>query len=144
VSVVVPHTGPLLHRDVLCRLSVAGLSIHAQLLVKKGHVLVKLAPRLREFVKLRPPLGVGGTVARSRLRFGAARCGGHADVTFPRGVVTSRGPCSPSRRRPRSGAGRAEVIDIGRHQVVRKAGLSTGYIAVYRSMNSPRPAACLR
>jgi hypothetical protein len=40
--------------------------------------------------------------------------------------VTSRGPCPPSHRRPRGGAGRAEAVDIGRHQVVREAGLSTG------------------
>jgi hypothetical protein len=72
-SVAVPLSGPLLHRDVLCRPSAAGLGIHAQLLVKKGQLLIELAPRLREFVESRPPLGVGGTVARSRLRFGAAR-----------------------------------------------------------------------
>jgi hypothetical protein len=34
--VSIPLTGLLLHRDVLCRSSVAGLGIHAQLLVKKG------------------------------------------------------------------------------------------------------------
>jgi hypothetical protein len=34
--VAVPLTGLLLHRDVLCRPSVTGLDIHAQLLVKKG------------------------------------------------------------------------------------------------------------
>jgi hypothetical protein len=31
-----------------------------------------------------------------------------------------------SRRRPRGSAGRAEVVDVGRHRVVREAGLSTG------------------
>jgi hypothetical protein len=65
--VSIPLTGLLLHRDVLCRLSVAGLGIHAQILVKKGQLLVDLAPCLREFVEPRPPLGVGGAVARSRL-----------------------------------------------------------------------------
>jgi hypothetical protein len=34
--VSIPLMGFLLHRDVLCRSSVAGLGIHAQLLVKKG------------------------------------------------------------------------------------------------------------
>jgi hypothetical protein len=64
--------GLLLHRDVLCRPSVAGLGTHAQLLVKKGQLLVELAPHLRELVEPRPPLGVGGAVARSWLRFRAA------------------------------------------------------------------------
>jgi hypothetical protein len=36
-----------------------GLGIHAQLLVKKGQLLVELAPGLREFVESRLPLGVG-------------------------------------------------------------------------------------
>jgi hypothetical protein len=36
-------------------------------LVKKGQLLVELVPFLREFVESRPPLGVGGAVARSRL-----------------------------------------------------------------------------
>jgi hypothetical protein len=35
-SVVVPLAGLLLHRNVLCRSSIAGLGIHTQLLVKKG------------------------------------------------------------------------------------------------------------
>jgi hypothetical protein len=38
--VVVPLTGLLLHRDILCRPPVAGLGIHAQILVKKGQLLV--------------------------------------------------------------------------------------------------------
>jgi hypothetical protein len=42
------------------------------------------------------------------------------------GVVASRGPCPPSRHRPRGSAGRAEAVDIGRHRVVREARLSTG------------------
>jgi hypothetical protein len=71
-SIVVPLTGLLLHRDVLCRQSVARLGIHAQLLVKKGQLLVVLAPCLRKFVEPRPLLGVGGGVAQSRLWFGAA------------------------------------------------------------------------
>jgi hypothetical protein len=29
---------------------------------------------------------------------GAARCSGHANIALPREVVTSRGPCPPSRR----------------------------------------------
>jgi hypothetical protein len=65
-------------------------------------------------------------VARSWLQFEAARCRGHADVAFPRGVMLSHGPCPPSCRRPRGGAGRAEVVDVGRHRVVREVGLSTG------------------
>jgi hypothetical protein len=65
-------------------------------------------------------------MVRSQLWFGAARCGGHADVAFPHGIVSSHGLCSPSRRRPKSGAGRVEVVDIGRHRVVWEAGLSTG------------------
>jgi hypothetical protein len=32
----IPLTGLLLHRDVLCRSSVAGLDIHPHFLVKKG------------------------------------------------------------------------------------------------------------
>jgi hypothetical protein len=65
-------------------------------------------------------------VARSRLRFEAARCGGHADVAFPCGVMSPRGSCPPSHCRPRGGAGSAEVVDVGRHRVVWEAGLSTG------------------
>jgi hypothetical protein len=71
--VTIPLAGLLLHRDVLCKSLVAGLGIHAQLLVKKGQLLVELAPCLREFVEPRPSQGVGGAVARSRLWFGAAR-----------------------------------------------------------------------
>jgi hypothetical protein len=48
--VVVPLPELLLDGDVLCRSSVVGLDIHAQLLVKKGQLLVELAPRLRELV----------------------------------------------------------------------------------------------
>jgi hypothetical protein len=48
--VAVPLPELLLHGDVLCRSSVVGLDIHAQLLVKKGQLLVELAPRLRELV----------------------------------------------------------------------------------------------
>jgi hypothetical protein len=70
--VAIPLTGLLLHEDVLCRSSVARLSIHPQFLVKKGQLLVELAPRLRELVEPHPPVGDGGAVARSRLRFGAA------------------------------------------------------------------------
>jgi hypothetical protein len=64
----------LLHGDVLCRSPVIGLGIHAQLLVKKGQLLIKLAPCLRELVETSLPLGVRGVVARSQLRFGATRC----------------------------------------------------------------------
>jgi hypothetical protein len=124
--VAIPLTVPLLHGDVLCRSSVVGLGIHAQLLVKKGQLLVELAPHLRELVEPRPSPGVGGAVARSRLRFGAARCRGPADIAFSRGVMLSRGLCPLSRHRPRGGAGCAEVVDVARHRVVREAGLSTG------------------
>jgi hypothetical protein len=48
--VVVPLPELLLDGDVLCRSSVVGLDIHAQLFVKKGQLLVELAPRLRELV----------------------------------------------------------------------------------------------
>jgi hypothetical protein len=34
--------------------------------------------------------------------------------------------CPLSRRRPRGSAGRVEAVDVGRHRVVREAGLSTG------------------
>jgi hypothetical protein len=43
-------------------------------LVKKGQLLIKLAPCLRELVESRQPLGVDIVVARSQLWFGAARC----------------------------------------------------------------------
>jgi hypothetical protein len=39
-----------------------------------------LPPRVRE---PHTPLVVGAAMARSQLRFGAARCGGHADVALP-------------------------------------------------------------
>jgi hypothetical protein len=81
--VAIPLMVLLLHGDVLFRMFVAGLGIHAQLLEKKGQLLVELAPCLCEFVEPRPPLGVGGTVARSRIRFGATRRRGHADIAFP-------------------------------------------------------------
>jgi hypothetical protein len=73
-SVVIPLMGLLLHEDVLRRPSVVGPDIHAQLLVKKGQLLIKLAPCLRELVESRQPLGVDIVVARSQLWFGAARC----------------------------------------------------------------------
>jgi hypothetical protein len=80
-------------------------------------------------------------VARSRFWFRAARRGGHTNVALPGGIVSSRGPCSPSRCRPRGGTGRAEVVDVGHHRVVREAGLSTG---VHRGVTlhelPPRPA----
>jgi hypothetical protein len=41
--------------------------------------------RLTEFHRQNPPLGVGAAMAQSWLRFGAARCRGHADVAVPRG-----------------------------------------------------------
>jgi hypothetical protein len=72
--VAIPLMGLLLQGNVLCRSSVAGLGIHAHLLVKKGQLLVELAPRLCELIETRPPLGVGGAMAQSRLWFGAARC----------------------------------------------------------------------
>jgi hypothetical protein len=56
------------------------------------------------------------------------------------GVMTSRGPCPPSRHTPRGYAGRAEAINIGRHRVDREARRPWGYIAVYRSMNSLQPS----
>jgi hypothetical protein len=139
-SVVVPLTGLLLYRNVLCRPSVAMLGIHAQPLVEKGQLLVELASRLREFVEPCPLLGVSGAVARSWLQFEATRCRGHADVAFLRGVMSSRGPCPLSRLRPMDDAGRTKVVDIGCHRVVREAGLFTGVIVVYRSMNSPQPS----
>jgi hypothetical protein len=54
--VAIPLTGLLLHGDVLCRLLVAALDIRPQFLVKKGQLLVELAPRLRELVGLAPRL----------------------------------------------------------------------------------------
>jgi hypothetical protein len=63
----ITFTGLLLHRDILCRSSVTRLGVHPQLLVKKGQLLVELAPRLRELVEPRPSLGIGGAVARSWL-----------------------------------------------------------------------------
>jgi hypothetical protein len=70
--VAIPLTRLLLHRDILCRLPVAGLGVHPQLLVKEGQLVVELALRLHELVESRPSLGVGVVVARSWLRFGAA------------------------------------------------------------------------
>jgi hypothetical protein len=61
-----------LHGNVLWRLSVAGLWVHAQFLVKKGQLLVELALGHRELIEPRPSLGVGGTEARRWLWFGAA------------------------------------------------------------------------
>jgi hypothetical protein len=58
----VPLAGLLLHRNVLCRLSIARLWVHPQLLVKKGQLLVELALGLRELVEPCPSLGVGGAV----------------------------------------------------------------------------------
>jgi hypothetical protein len=66
------------------------------------------------------------SATRSWLRFGPARCRGHTDVAFPRGVMLSCGPRPPSHRRPRGGIGRAEVVDVGRHWVIREARLSMG------------------
>jgi hypothetical protein len=74
MPVAIPLMELLLHAVVLCRSSVVGLDIHPQFLVKKGHLLVELGPHLRELVEPRPPLGVSGAVARSRLWFGAGRC----------------------------------------------------------------------
>jgi hypothetical protein len=71
-------------------------------------------------------LGISNAVARCRLRFGAARCRGHANVALPCGVMLSRDSCPPSRRRSRVGADCVQVVDVGRHRVVREAGLSTG------------------
>jgi hypothetical protein len=50
MSLAIPFTALLLHGDILCRPSVTGLSVHPQLLVKKGQLLVELVPRLRELV----------------------------------------------------------------------------------------------
>jgi hypothetical protein len=63
-SLVVALSGLLLHRNVLRRLSVEGLWVHPQLLVKDGQLLVELAPGLRKLVEPCPSLGVGGAVAR--------------------------------------------------------------------------------
>jgi hypothetical protein len=72
------------------------------------------------------PLIVGAAMARGRLRLGAAQCGGHADVALPRGVVTLHSPCPLSRCRPRGCAGRVKTVNVGHHQIIREAGLSTG------------------
>jgi hypothetical protein len=98
--------GLLLHRDVLCKLSVAGLRVHPQLLVMKGQLLVALALGLRELVEPRPSLDVSGAVARCWLQFRAARCQVHADVALPRRVTLQRGPCPPSHH----GSGAAPVV----------------------------------
>jgi hypothetical protein len=115
VLIAIPLAGVPLHRNVLRRLSIAGLGIHAELLAQKGQLLVELASRLREFVKPRTPLGIGATVARCWILLGAARRRGHADVALPRGVVSSRGSSPQGRRRPRGGANCAKVVDVGRH-----------------------------
>jgi hypothetical protein len=86
----VPLTGLLLHRNVLCRLSVAGLWIHFQLLVKDGQLFIELALGLCEFVEPRPSLGVGSAVTRCRLRVGAARGRCHTDVALALGVMSPR------------------------------------------------------
>jgi hypothetical protein len=54
----------LLHRDLLCRLSVAGLWVLSQFPVKDGQLFVQLAPGFREFAESCPSLGVGGVVMR--------------------------------------------------------------------------------
>jgi hypothetical protein len=130
-SITVPLMGLALHQHALCRLSFAWLGFQAELSVLKGQLLIELVPCLREFVEPRVPLVVGAVVVRCWLRFRAARCGGHADVALPCGVVTSRGPCPQSRRRPRGCAGHAEAANVGCHRVIWEAGLSTG---VYRSV----------
>jgi hypothetical protein len=126
----VPVTGLLLHRNVLCRLSVVGLWVHSQLLVKDGQLFVELALGLREFVESRPSLGVGGVTTWCQLRVVAARSRSLADVALPRGVAL---PCGlyPLGRRSAGGsaggsASRALIVDVGRHRVVWEAGLSTG------------------
>jgi hypothetical protein len=40
--------------------------------------------------------------------------------------MMSRGPFPLNRRRPRGSAGREDDVNVGRHRVVREAGLSTG------------------
>jgi hypothetical protein len=72
LSLAVPLVGLLLHRNVLCRLSIVWLRVHPQLLVKNGQLLIELALGLRELVEPRPSLGVGGTMVWCWLRFGAA------------------------------------------------------------------------
>jgi hypothetical protein len=125
-SIVVPLLGLPLHRHALRRLSIAGLDIYAEFLLYKGQLLVELASCFCEFVAPRTPLGVGAAVAWCWLRFGAACRRGHTDVALSRGVVVSHGPCPSSRRRPRGSADHAEVVDVGRHWIVREDGLSTG------------------
>jgi hypothetical protein len=56
--IVVPLSGMALHGHALHFL-VAGLGIHAELLVQKSMLLVELASCLREFVKPHTLLGVG-------------------------------------------------------------------------------------
>jgi hypothetical protein len=70
---VIPLTRLLLHRNLLCRLPVAGLWVQSQFLVKNGQLFIELALSLREFVELRPSLGVGGAVTRCWLQVRAAR-----------------------------------------------------------------------
>jgi hypothetical protein len=61
-ALAIPLTELLLHRNVLCRLSIVRLWVHPQLLVKKGQLLVELALGLRKLVESCPSLGVGGVV----------------------------------------------------------------------------------
>jgi hypothetical protein len=72
VPLAIPLTGLLLHGDVRCRSSVAGLGVHPQILVKKGQLLVELAHGLCELIEPPSSLGIGGAVARCWLWFGAA------------------------------------------------------------------------
>jgi hypothetical protein len=53
-------------------LSVAGLRVHPQLLVKKCQLLVELALGLHELVESCPSLGVSNSMAWCWLQFGAA------------------------------------------------------------------------
>jgi hypothetical protein len=80
---------------------------------------------LREFVESRPSLGVYGAVTRHRLWVGTARSQRHVDVALARRVALPSGLYPPGRRRVRGGAGRAQAVDVGRHRIVREAGLST-------------------
>jgi hypothetical protein len=71
-SIAVPLLGLSLHRHALRMLSIARFGIHTELLLQKGQLLVEPAPCLRKLIKPSPLLGIGTTMARSRLRFGAA------------------------------------------------------------------------
>jgi hypothetical protein len=138
LPLAVPLTGLLLHRDILCRLSVAGLWIQPQLLVKDVQLFVELALGLREFIELRLSLVFGGAVARCRLRVRASRGRCHADVALTRGVTLPRGWHPLERRKAGCGTSRKLVIDVGRHRIAERPGCPRGYIAVYRYMNSPQ------